>query len=99
TVFDYTPNRSRAGPKEWLGAYVGYLQADAYAGYDELFRSNAELIEVGCWAHARRYFFESKQSDPSRALEALARIQQWYAVEKEATEHDQAIGRRDPEHR
>lgn len=88
-VFDYTPNRGRAGPRDWLGDYRGYLQCDAYAGYDELFRTRSDLIEVGCWAHARRYFFEAKESEPVRARLALLTIAQLYDVERRAGEQDQ----------
>jgi transposase len=91
-VFDFTPDRSRDGPRKWLGNYRGWLQADAYAGYDELFRTRPGLIEVGCWAHARRYFFEARDTD-LRAVEALAWIQRLYAVEREADEHDERLNR------
>ncbi|MCC7422180.1 MAG: IS66 family transposase [Planctomycetaceae bacterium] len=91
-VFDFTPDRSREGPRKWLDDYRGWLQADAYAGYDELFRTRPGLIEVGCWAHARRYFFEARETD-LRAVEALAWIQRLYAVEREADEHDERINR------
>ncbi len=37
TVFDYTPNRSRDGPAAFLKGFKGYLQADAYTGYDRLY--------------------------------------------------------------
>jgi len=37
TLFDYTPTRSREGPLAFLDGYSGYLQADAYAGYDEIY--------------------------------------------------------------
>jgi len=56
-VFDYTPNHARAGPAAFLSGFEGYLQADAYAGYDEIY-AGGKVIEVGCWAHARRKFFE-----------------------------------------
>ena len=92
TVFDFTPDRSRDGPRNWLGDYRGWLQADAYSGYDELFRTRSDLIEVGCWAHARRYFFEARETD-LRAVEALAWIQRLYAVEREADEHDERFHR------
>jgi hypothetical protein len=46
-VYDYTPTRSRAGPLAVLGAFRGYLQADAYAGYDALY-ATGRVIEVGC---------------------------------------------------
>jgi len=82
-VYDYTPDRSRAGPLAFLRAFQGYLQADAYAGYDALY-ATGRVTEVGCWAHARRYFWEAKASDPGRALPALGFIQQLYAVETTA---------------
>ena len=79
-VYDYTPNRSREGPVAFLGDFAGFLQADAYSGYDVLY-STGKILEVGCWAHARRYFFEAKDSNAGRALPALGFIQQLYAVE------------------
>ncbi len=82
-VYDYTTDRSRAGPLAFLGAFCGYLQADAYAGYDALY-ATGRVVEVACWAHARRYFFDAKASDPARALPALGFIQQLYAVERES---------------
>jgi transposase len=44
------------------------------------------IIELGCWAHGRRYFYDAKESDPTRAHVVLARIRQLYAVEAEARE-------------
>jgi hypothetical protein len=56
-VYDYTGNHSREGPEEFLRGYNGYLQADAYRGYDAMFKNRKQnLTEVGCWAHSRRYF-------------------------------------------
>ena len=81
-VYDYTADRTRAGPLAFLAAFRGYLQADAYAGYDALY-ATGRVVEVACWAHARRYFFDAKASDPARALPALGFIQQLYAVERE----------------
>lgn len=82
-VYDYTPTRSRAGPIDFLGEFRGYLQADAYAGYDAVY-ATGRVVEVGCWAHARRYFWEAKEADALRALAALGVIQQLYRVEAEA---------------
>ena len=82
-VYDYTATRSRAGPLAFLGDFRGYLQADAYAGYDALY-ATGRVIEVGCWAHARRYFWEAKATDAPRALTALSFIQALYRVEAEA---------------
>ena len=82
-VYDYTPDRSRDGPESFLRTYAsGYLQSDAYAGYDGLHRRG--LVEVGCWAHARRRFYEARTSDPERSHAALAWIGRLYEVEHEA---------------
>jgi transposase len=83
TVFDYTPSRRRDGPAEFLKGYTGYLQADAFGGYDGIY-AGGQVHEVGCWAHARRKFYEARTSDPERAHEALARIRLLYDVEDRA---------------
>jgi len=71
-LYDYTATRERAGPEEFLKGYRGYLQADAYGGYDAFFKDPARgLIEVGCWAHARRYFHKALESDQPRMGPAL----------------------------
>jgi|ETNmetMinimDraft_26_1059896.scaffolds.fasta_scaffold16704_1 transposase len=82
-VFDYTPDRTRAGPVDWLKGYEGYLQADAYAGYDVLY-STGKISQVSCWAHARRKFYEARLTDPGRCLPAMAWIKRLYEVEREA---------------
>ena len=85
TVYDYTPDRSRAGPDQFLQPFTGYLQADAYAGYDALYRDPARAVtEVACWAHARRKIFEARDADPMRAMILLAYVRLLYAVEREA---------------
>lgn len=84
-LYDYTATRERAGPEKFLKGYRGYLQADAYGGYDAFFRDTARgLIEVGCWAHARRYFHKALESDQARMGPALLLIGQLYRVEKDA---------------
>jgi transposase len=86
-VYDYTPDRSSEGPLRMLEGYEGYLQADAYSAYDTLY-AGKQIIEVGCWAHARRKFDEAKTSDAVRAHVALAMIQRLYKVEKDAKDLD-----------
>jgi transposase len=84
-LYDYTPTRERAGPEKFLAGYRGYLQADAYGGYDAFFKNPARgLIEVGCWAHSRRYFHKALDSDQARMGPALLLIAQLYRVEKQA---------------
>ena len=84
-VYDYTPTRSRAGPKLFLRDYVeGYLQADAYAGYDFIFDDPVrKVLELLCWAHARRYFYDARKTAPQLSHTALAWIKMLYLVEKE----------------
>jgi transposase len=86
-VFDFCGDHSAAGIDAFLRDkhYRGYLNADALNVYDHLFRSG-DVIEVGCWAHCRRNFYEAKESDPARAHLVLAWIGQLYQVEKEAKE-------------
>ena len=82
-VDDDTPDRSANGPERFLaGSRSGYLQSDASAGSDGLHRRG--LVEVGCWARARRKFHECRASDPERSHAAIAGIGRLYAVEREA---------------
>lgn len=84
-VYDYTPTRERAGPEKFLEGYRGYLQADAYAGYDAFFKDPARgLTEVGCWGHARRYYYKALDSDEPRMGPALFLIAELYKVEERA---------------
>jgi transposase len=91
TVFDYTVNRSRDGPASFLTGYKGFLQADAFGGYDGIYAGGA-VVEVGCHAHARRKFYEARTTDAARAAAALAFYRQLYAVE--ATLRDAAPAER-----
>jgi transposase len=85
-VFDFTMTWSRDGPRKFLtekaGKFQGIMQADALSGYDTICADPA-IVRAGCWAHARRYFHEARDSAPGPVAEALARIGRLYAVEKE----------------
>jgi transposase len=89
-VFDFTLNHKRDGPQAFLRDFHGYLQADAFSGYDALYLPNARagcepIKEVACNAHARRKFFEAKLSDELRSHQALAYYAQLYDLERGAT--------------
>lgn len=87
TVFDFTTTRQREGPAAFLKDYRGYLQADAFNGYDGIYlESQGRIVEVGCWAHARRKYHESRRLDSVRMETALAWISKLYAVEKDLRE-------------
>ena len=82
-VYEYTPDRTRAGPASWLKDYKGYLQADAYGGYDGVYHKGG-VIEVACWAHARRKYFDARETDGARAAAMLTMVRELYVVEDEA---------------
>ncbi len=89
TVYDYTPTRSRDGPDAFLKKFRGYLQADAYSGYDQLYETPGRgIVEVACWAHARRKFYEAQTSDVMRSMVMLAYVRLLYDVEREAREQN-----------
>ncbi|MBU0756155.1 MAG: IS66 family transposase [Planctomycetes bacterium] len=85
-VFDFTKDRRKERPLEFLDDYQGYIHADAYSGYDELFNREG-VIEVGCWAHTRRRFVEAMTSRPKEASEATTRIAELYKIEQEVRGH------------
>jgi transposase len=85
-VYDFTSDRSRAGPQEFLADFKGYLQADAYGGYDGIYSSSNDpasgIVEVACWVHCRRYWHKAKEQDPVRAHHVLAYITRLQEVER-----------------
>jgi transposase len=88
-VFDFTLTRKRDGPQVFLANYRGYLQADAFSGYDCLYlpdprTTQARILEVACNAHARRKFYEARTSDALNAHQALAYYRQLYELEQQA---------------
>jgi transposase len=94
-VFQFTPNRKRDGPREFLRDYRGYLQADAFSGYDILYLPDpvngvAPIVEVACNAHARRKFYDARSSDAARAHQALAWYGQLFELERRAQPLDDA---------
>jgi transposase len=86
TVFDLSVGRSRDAPTAFLKEYQGFVHADGYAGYNPVYAGGA--THVGCWMHARRYFFDARLTDPERAHEVLARIRALYAVERDGKEQE-----------
>lgn len=80
-LYEFTPRRTRDGPERFLAGFQGYLQADAFAGYDRIC-AGANVIRVACWAHAGRKFDEARTTAPLLSHLALARVQQLYRIEK-----------------
>jgi len=84
-VFDYQTSRSGRHARDFLQSWQGHLLVDDYAGYKALFsREESPCIELACWAHARRKFYDLHQANGSpMAFEALQRIGDLYAIEAE----------------
>jgi transposase len=82
-AFDFSLTREGRWAREWLEGFAGFLQVDAFAGYDALFKEG-RVTEVGCWAHARRHFFDAREFDKERCDRVLGLIGKLYAVERQA---------------
>jgi len=93
SVYDFTTSRRRDGPARFLQSYSGYLHADAYTGYDAIFLgTGSSVIEVACWSHARRKFFDAVKSYPRQSHQVLEWIRQLYDIEDRA--HDLSVDAR-----
>jgi transposase len=81
-VFEFTESREAVHPTRFLKHYSGYLQVDAYSGYEAIFKTG-RVIEVGCLAHSRRRFFElaKTQKPPGLAADAIAWFAKLYEIE------------------
>lgn len=98
-IYDYSPTREKKYPEKFFGVgtpnqYRGRIQADAFTGYNAMFDLDG-IIEVACWAHARRYFFDAQESNMEQAMTMLTMIGMLYKVEsemKEASEQRVAVG-------
>jgi transposase len=94
-VFHYSRNRNGEHPARHLAGYTGILQADAYAGFGDLYdgrRKPGPITEAACWAHGRRKFFviadtSAKGLGAPVALEAVRRIDAIFAVERDINGH------------
>jgi transposase len=85
SVYDFSASRCRDGPAAFLSGYRGFLQADAYGGYDGIFLgSDGGVVEVACWAHARRKFYDARSNAPREANEILEWVRQLYDIEDRA---------------
>lgn len=85
-LYHYSPSRSPNEIACFLEGYCGTIQTDGYAGYD-IFGKSANIRHAGCWAHARRKFYEAEQASPGGYSAAvLGTIKELYAVEDQARE-------------
>jgi hypothetical protein len=81
--FAYSPDRKGEHPQDHLSPFTGTLQADGYAGFDQVY-ATGRIREAACWAHVRRKFYDLQVAHKSPvAQEALERIAALYAIEAE----------------
>ena len=83
--FEYQKGRSKEFPQAVLKNFEGYLQTDAYSGYDHIGQQQ-NVVALCCWAHARRNFEKALDYNKEKATVVLLKIQQLYAIEREAKE-------------
>jgi transposase len=85
-VFFYSRDRTAEHPNRHLADYAGILQADAYAGFNDLYaaaRRPGPVTEAACWAHGRRKFFPlAELAHAPLAIEAVRRIDAIFDVER-----------------
>jgi transposase len=79
-VYEFSLTREGKNPSRFLQGFTGYLQADAFRGYDQVY-APGRVIEVACMAHCRRYWWEAKDTDSRRAHEAIGYIARLYELE------------------
>jgi len=89
-AYFYSPDRGGEHPAQHLAGFAGFLQADAYAGFEALYdqrraAGKKPITEVACWAHCRRKIFEVWEMTKSTVAKAgLDRIALIYAIEDKA---------------
>jgi transposase len=93
-VYDFDWVRNKASPSRLLAGYRGYLQGDAAPAFDDIFASHAAIIEVGCWAHARRYFKDAELTAAAEAKQIVLWIGELYGLEKRAKENGMSEAQR-----
>lgn len=89
-LFDYQKGRGSEGPIRLLNQFKGYLQTDGYGVYNQ-FAIKAEIIHLGCWAHARRYFEKALDYNKTNATHILLMIQKLYEIERNVKEKELTI--------
>lgn len=85
-VFEFTIDRLKTRPKEFLGLYQGYIHADAYKGYDDLFKRPG-VHECACWMHVRRKFVEAEDAPPELREAVLRAIRNLFRYDRFARSH------------
>ena len=85
-VFEWRLSRRHEEAETLLGDYQGVLQSDGYEAYPAYVRTHPGVAWVGCWAHARRKFFDAMGTAPRSANFILRLIGQLYHYEQQWTQ-------------
>jgi hypothetical protein len=85
--FEYQAKHTSETVCDMFRGYSGYIQADAHAIYDALFRGDATTTgpppkEVACWSHCRRHFWEAAAAKYPLGREALFRIRNLFQIDQ-----------------
>lgn len=80
-LFAFSMKHDKAAVDELLGDYAGYVVADAHAVYDHLY-GDGSATEIGCWSHARAYFFKTVASEPEFAKAFLDNLRLLFLLER-----------------
>jgi transposase len=86
--YEYHETRSSKHAETFLEGYKGYLQTDGYEAYDKAVTGRTGIKHAGCFAHARRRFFEASKTtkQPQSAEEGIKHIRKLYLLERELRE-------------
>ena len=85
-MFDFRLSRAREDPKRFLANFEGILQSDGYCAHGHV--GGAQIVHAGCWAHARRKFFEALKLSPKdqSAIRIVAQMDELFAIDARARE-------------
>lgn len=86
-VYRFSTGRGKGNPTAFLEGFQGVLQVDGYSGYNEVL-SREGITHQGCWAHARRKFFDARETAPLEGAMVMLMIKALYQVEEEALEQE-----------
>jgi len=87
TFFHWETSRAAACLSNIVPAdFRGKVQCDGYAAYPSFAREKHHIELLGCWAHARRRFYEARENAPLRATWILRQIAHLYHLERQMRE-------------
>jgi transposase len=93
-IFEFRLGRDREGARQFLGVYEGILQSDGYGAYDQI--GGPRIVYAGCWAHARRKFFDAVKLSPTdtTSIHIVALMDELFKIDRQAREQDFDLDKR-----